>query len=100
MGDQAEALNCSIHLISSIETGSAVLPADYLIRLRQWLQLSEIEHADLLKRAPSIVLAFPARGSRSNSSTNMRLFRKVSRMQPEQIRNFKKKLLTEAMDDR
>jgi hypothetical protein len=100
MGDQAEALNCPIHLISSIETGSAVLPPDYLNRLKQWLHLSEVEQADLLKRAPGVVLNFSQRGAKSNKSTNMRLFRKVSRMPPEQIRSFKKKLLAEATDDR
>ena len=100
MGDQAEALNCPIHLISSIETGNSPLPPDYLNRFKQWLQLSESEHADLLKRAPGIVLNFCNRGSKSNRSTSMRLFRKVSRMPPEQIRSFRKKLPVEAKDDR
>ena len=77
MGDQAEALNCPIHVISSIETGNTPLPSDYLNRLKQWLQLNDGEHTDLLKRAPGIVVDFRPRNSTSNRSTNMRLFRKV-----------------------
>jgi hypothetical protein len=100
MGDQAEALSCPIHVISSIETGNTPLPSGYLNSLKEWLQLNDREHADLLKRAPGIVVDFRPRNSTSNRSTNMRLFRKVSRMPPGQIRDFGKKLLVEAKDDR
>jgi transcriptional regulator with XRE-family HTH domain len=91
LGDQAEALGCEPSEISSIEMGVSPLPANYSQRLVDWLNLNESEQRDLLKKVETNVVAFPRRTSTGGDKTSsMRLFRKISRMRPNEIRSFGK----------
>src|SRR5262245_56518228 len=99
MGDQAEAFRCDVHYISSVEVGKTKPHDGYVDKFRDWLHLNETQHADLLKRAKSNVVEFRQRVSTSNNSQSMRLFRKVSQMDPNQIRKFREKIKGEAEDD-
>jgi hypothetical protein len=100
MGDQAEALACEVHYISSIETGKVAPPPRYIEGLKSWLNLDHHEYLELMKRGQGNVIPFPARHMGGNNSTSMRLFRKISRMDPTSIRSFREKLADEAKDDR
>ena len=100
MGDQAEALTCEVHHISSIETGKVAPSPQYIEKLKNWLNLDHHEYLDLMKRSQGNVIAFPARHAGGSNSRSMRLFRKISRMDPTHIRSFREKLADEAKDDR
>jgi transcriptional regulator with XRE-family HTH domain len=91
MGDQARALQCEVHYISSIETGTLAPPEDYIEKFRAWLGISDAEYALLLKRGKSNVVGFDVTFSTRNNSRSMRLFRKISILDPNQIRAFRKK---------
>jgi transcriptional regulator with XRE-family HTH domain len=99
MGDQADYFGCPIHLISAIEVGKEAPPHAYLEKFSQWLNLNEEQNRELVKRAPTNIIQFPTRGSVSNNSRSMRLFRKISKMDPSQIRGFRKKIKCEDEDD-
>jgi hypothetical protein len=88
MGDQATALACSIPQISAIETGRLAPTADYLRKLSDWLQLDSGECRVLLSRTTGNVIPFPK--IITNNSASMRLFRKISKMAPSDIRKFSK----------
>jgi hypothetical protein len=99
MGDQAEAFGCAIHFISSIETGKVPLPENYVERFRDWLNLSADQYRDLVKRRHNNVINLQIVRFTRDNSKSMRLFRKISKMSPGQIRNFRKKPQGEAKDD-
>jgi hypothetical protein len=100
MGAQAEALGFEVSHISSIETGRIAPPAGYATRLAKWLNLDQRQFDELVKRTPGNVIPFRNRGSVSNNSSSMRLFRRVSKMDSDQIRRFRRKIDDEALDDR
>lgn len=100
MGDQARALGCNAYEISSIETGQTEPTAEYLKKLSDWLDLDDAQYKALLKRSENNVIDMRQRFSTSNKSTSMRLFRKISKMDPTQIREFRKKIHGEADNDR
>ena len=100
MGAQAEALGCAVHYISSIETGRIAPPSDYVEKLGKWLRLDHRQVDELIKRTRSNVIEFRNRGSVSNNSSSMRLFRRISKMDSNQIRKFRRKIDDEASDDR
>jgi transcriptional regulator with XRE-family HTH domain len=88
MGDQARAFDCPIHSISSIEAGRETPTDKYIERFRKWLDLDETQYSDLIKRTRSNVVELRRKRSYTNNSTSMRLFRKISKMSPDQIRSF------------
>jgi transcriptional regulator with XRE-family HTH domain len=98
MGDQADALGCSITYISSIETGRLSPSEEYLQKFSHWLDLSPQEHRALLGRTRNNVISFPK--FITNNSASMRLFRKISKMNPCDIRKFKKRDYEVADDGR
>jgi hypothetical protein len=96
IGDQADALGCDPHEISGIETGKCPLPPHYSQKFTDWLNLEERERRELLKRVESNVVAFPRHATGGDKTGAMRLFRKISKMNPAQIRSFSKAPLPEA----
>jgi len=100
MGDQADALGYAVHQISSIEIGKTLPSEEYIEKLSNWLNLNEQTRKELKKRAQSNVINFPIRNSTANNSSSMRLFRRISKLDPNQIRDFRKKLDEEVGDDR
>ncbi|MGP0090600.1 MAG: helix-turn-helix domain-containing protein [Xanthobacteraceae bacterium] len=99
MGDQADVLRCEINYISSVETGRLLPTEQYLRALRSWLNLSAQEYTELLKRTRASVIQFPTSKHVAKNSSSMRLFRKISRMNPGEIRNIRKKQPDEAKTD-
>jgi hypothetical protein len=91
IGDQADALGYEPAVISSIETGQSAPPPQYLPRFVDWLRLNEQEQKELFRRIESNVISFSRRTGGSDKSSAMRLFRKISKMRPNQIRGFGKK---------
>jgi transcriptional regulator with XRE-family HTH domain len=98
MADQALAFDCPVSLISSIESGRENPPREYLDHFRKWLNLNDSQHSDLIKRTRSNVVALRQLRSAANNTTSMRLFRKISKMSPEQIRSFRKQVEGEAFE--
>jgi hypothetical protein len=99
LGDQADALGCQPCEISSIEMGHSPLPPHYARRLVDWLRLNEQEQRELLKRIESNVVAFPRSTASGDKTSSMRLFRKISKMRPNEIRSFGKKTPPETAKD-
>jgi transcriptional regulator with XRE-family HTH domain len=85
MGEQAEALGCSVSMISSIETGRTFPSGDYIDHLCIWLELDPNRSAELKRRIPRSenVIAFPRK---PDATRTVRMFRKLSKMTPAQIR--------------
>jgi transcriptional regulator with XRE-family HTH domain len=100
MGDQAAVLECEVHYVSPVETGKIEPTSEYIEKFSRWLQLDHIQYDSLKKRSKANVLDLRQRFSTSNSSTSMRLFRKVSKMGPTQIRRLGTKIQGEAENDR
>ena len=89
LGDQAEALGCEPSEISSIEMGSSASGQLFAATCR--LAEPQQIQRDLLKKVETNVVAFPRRTSTGGDKTSsMRLFRKISRMRPNEIRSFGK----------
>jgi hypothetical protein len=96
MGDQADALGCAVHFISEIESGKIAANDKYVCKFRDWLGLSDQQYRDLMKKRGSDVIQFPPVKFIRNNSNSMRLFRKISKMNPSEIRGFPK---SEAQED-
>jgi transcriptional regulator with XRE-family HTH domain len=96
IGDQADAFGAEPHEISAIETGKSPLPPQYSQKLVNWLRLNEQEKRELLRRAESNVVAFRRSTPGGDKTSAMRLFRKISKMKPNEIRRFSKKPPPEA----
>ena len=99
LGDQADALGYQPCEISSIEMGVSAPPSQYPQKLIHWLQLNEQEQRELLKRLETNVVAFSRRGIGGPRTSSMRLFRKISKMRPSDIRGFGRKSAPEATKD-
>lgn len=93
MGDQADAFGCLPYEISAIEVGKTRPEREYIAKFVNWLRLSEHQRRDLEKRIGSNVIPFLRAQSGGDRSTSMRLFRKISKMNPGEIRGIKKKPL-------
>jgi hypothetical protein len=100
MGQQAIALGCAVHHVSNIETGRILPTAEYIDAFSRWLNLEGSQYEALKKRNKSNVTSLRNAGSSSNNSTSMRLFRKVSKMDSDQIRRFRTKIQGEAENER
>jgi transcriptional regulator with XRE-family HTH domain len=90
MGDQAKVIGCSVSDISTIECGSRTPPDDYLDSFRNWMKLDEDEFRDLKRRIRSNVIELNRIKTLGEKGRSMRLFRKISKMNPDQIRAFNK----------
>jgi transcriptional regulator with XRE-family HTH domain len=90
IGEQADVFGCEPYEISSIETGKVPIPPSYLKIFVGWLGLSEQDARELGRRIDSNVIAFPHPKGGDNSRS-MRLFRKISKMNPNEIRGIKGK---------
>jgi transcriptional regulator with XRE-family HTH domain len=90
MGDQAKHMRCPVHEISSIECGQRTPSDDYLKSFRELVGLDEDEYRDLKKKIRSNVIELNRVKALGNNSRSMRLFRKISQMNPDEIRDFKK----------
>jgi hypothetical protein len=98
MGDQAHFMDVSVHEISAIECGIRT-PADhYLESFRRWLNLDDGDYIDLKRKIRSNVVELTRPKSTGINGRSIRLFRKISNMNPAQIRDFKKTPESEAKD--
>ena len=98
MGDQAEFMSLSVHEISAIECGLRVPSEHYVEHFRQWMSLDDGEFTDLKRKIRSNVIELTRAKSTGNRGRSIRLFRKISNMNPAQIRDFKKPPGSEARD--
>jgi transcriptional regulator with XRE-family HTH domain len=88
MGDQAKRIGCSVHEISLIECGARTPPDSYLEGFRDWMQLDDDEFRDLKRKIRSNVIELNRVKAMGENGRSMRLFRKISQMNPDQIRAF------------
>lgn len=88
MGDQAKFIGYSVSEISSIECGARTPPDDYLDKFRELVTLDDEEFRDLKRRIRSNVIELNRVKTLGENGRSMRLFRKISQMNPEQIRAF------------
>jgi transcriptional regulator with XRE-family HTH domain len=99
IGDQADALGTEPCEISAIETGKKPFPPLYSQKLGEWLRLNDKESRELLKKIENNVVAFHRDVPGGPRTSAMRLFRKISKMNPSQIRDFRKNPWLEAKND-
>jgi transcriptional regulator with XRE-family HTH domain len=90
MGDQAKHIGCSVNEISSIECGSRTPSDSYLESFREWMKLDAEEFRDLKRKIRSNVVELNRVKTLGEKGRSMRLFRKISKMNPDQIRAFNK----------
>jgi transcriptional regulator with XRE-family HTH domain len=90
MGDQAKHIGCLVNEISSIECGARTPPDSYLESFRGWMKLDDDEFRDLKRRIRSNVVELNRIKTLGERGRSMRLFRKISKMNPDQIRAFNK----------
>ena len=85
MAAQSDALGQDVTEISAIETGRVLPSEDYVRRFCDWLDVAPVQRAEFAKRVPHTtnVIVFPRNG---NTSSTIRLFRKISKMTPTEIR--------------
>jgi len=87
MMDQARATTCSVVEIASVEAGETYPTPKYVEAFCKWLGLDPAEQANLLVARPKRDNVIPFRPSEpKHSGKNMRMFRKLSKMSPEDIR--------------
>lgn len=101
MLDQAQGVGLLVHQISSIETGQISPTDDYVQKLSDWFGLNERQIQELKKRVPQSnnVISFSDKKAAIEKGTTMRLFRKISKMKPQEIRRFRLKLAGEAENE-
>ena len=85
---QAAVLDQDVSTISSIETGKIVPSLVYIDSFAEWLKLNDQQYLELKKRVPAKenVIEFPRRPGVTRS---VKMFRKISRMTPTEIRGLK-----------
>jgi hypothetical protein len=99
MGQQAADLGCAVHHVSDIETGRIPATEEYIEAFSRWLNLEESQRVSL-RRRNKINVTVLRNGSTGNQSNSMRLFRKISKMDSNQIRGFRIKMQGEAENER
>jgi hypothetical protein len=99
MAEQADVFNCPVSAISDVETGKVIPTTEYVEKFSNWLRLCNQDKNELLIRIPrsANVIEFPIRAP--DGSKSIRLFRKVSKMTPQQIRKIPSPLPRGAPDD-
>ena len=98
MGDQATFMSMPVFEISAIECGLRTPTEQYVQNFQKWMKLGDGEFADLKKTIRSNVVELTRVKSTGNTGRSIRLFRKISNMNPAQIRGFKKPPGSEAKD--
>jgi hypothetical protein len=98
MGDQAKHMARSVHEISAIECGIRNPSDVYVETFSAWLNLDKDEIADLKRKISSNVVELTRVKSTGNNGRSIRLFRKISNMNPAEIRGFRKPPGSEARD--
>jgi transcriptional regulator with XRE-family HTH domain len=96
LGEQAAFLNVKTSVISEIETGNRPVPHEMPEKIGRWLGLPVLDIA-LLKRlstASSNVVYLDRKHRESR-----KLFRKINRLSPAEIRQLKPGRIQEAVDD-
>ena len=85
MAAQAEALGQDVVDISAIESGRVIPSQKYVEELCNWLNVSVAEQIEFERRIPqnATIIAFPRK---KDATSSVKLFRKVSKMTPAQIR--------------
>jgi transcriptional regulator with XRE-family HTH domain len=100
MIDQAQVLGCSTSFISAVELGEKKPPEAYAARFSEWLQLAD-EQAEALQAladSRSNVLHFRPKDP-EQAAVARRLFRKISKMSPTEIRRIHLTLQRKPPDD-
>src|SRR6187200_257965 len=89
MAAQAEALGHDVVDISAIESGKVIPTGQYVQQFCEWLKIPSAKRAEFEKRVPqnATIIAFPRR---KDGSSTVRMFRKVSKMSPAEIRKLGK----------
>jgi hypothetical protein len=87
MIDQAERFNCSPSFISAVETGDKQVPEGYVEKFGDWLKLDIVtrKHLQLLADARINVIRFTP-VNKERAALARRLFRKINKMSPDEIR--------------
>src|ERR1700688_1031446 len=98
MGDQAKHMGSSVHEISAIECGIRTPSEAYVESFRRWMNLDDEEFVDRKRKIRSNVVELTRVKSTGNNGRSVRLFRKISNMNPSEIRDFKKPPGSEARD--
>jgi transcriptional regulator with XRE-family HTH domain len=98
MGDQANFMGLSVHEVSAVECGLRTPTEQYVECFQKWTGLDSGELADLKKTIRSNVVELARVKSAGNQGRSIRLFRKISNMNPDQIRDFKKRPGSEVKD--
>lgn len=88
MGDQASFIGCSVSEISLIECGSRTPSEAYLDKFKELVSLDEEDFQDLKRKIRSNVVELNRIKTLGENGRSMRLFRKISQMNPDQIRAF------------
>jgi transcriptional regulator with XRE-family HTH domain len=99
IGDQADAFGAQPHEISAIETGKLPIPPRYSEKLAKWLGLNEQEQRELRRRTETNVVTLRRHVAGGDKTSAMRLFRRISKMNPNEIRNFRKRPPPEVKDE-
>jgi len=90
MGDQATFMGLPVHEISAVECGIRTPSDQYVESFRRWTNLDDDEFADLKRKVRSNVVELTRVKSAGSNGRSIRLFRKISNMNPAQIRDFKR----------
>lgn len=98
MGDQANFMGLAVFEISAFECGLRTPTEQYVEQFRRWIGLDDGELADLKKTIRSNIIELSRTKSTGNHGRSIRLFRKISNMNPDQIREFKKPPVSEVKD--
>jgi transcriptional regulator with XRE-family HTH domain len=98
MGDQAGFMGLAVHEISAFECGLKTPTEQYVDQFRKWIGLDDGEFADLKKTIRSNIIELSRLKSTGNHGRSIRLFRKISNMNPDQIREFKRPSGSEVKD--
>lgn len=90
MGDQAEALQCSVAFVSAVETGTKAIPDKYLEKIISWLELSDAEAKELRTAADAsskLVRLYPK--SHEQALLAVGLSKKLSQLGIDEIRKLR-----------
>ncbi|MCS3759338.1 helix-turn-helix domain-containing protein [Bradyrhizobium centrosematis] len=98
MGDQARHMGLPVHEISAVECGLRTPSEEYVESFRAWLSLDQEDFNDLKRKIQSNVIDLTRIKSTGKNGRSIRFFRKISNMNPAQIRNFRKPPKPEVKD--
>jgi transcriptional regulator with XRE-family HTH domain len=91
MADQAERLNCSPSQISELETGNTRPSIQFVKQFADWIGADLLEEQSLVK-AVTIVGNVVALDSVRKSKSQKRLYRRLNKLSPSEIRAFRSKI--------